>query len=484
MIMRIVKSDGVVIGTLYAQGYRRRELTRHYLAIPILLSVAGGLAGALLALPCVRPIVDSMLNSYILPYKDITFSGLNLALAVLMPVAFIGLSSFLIMRKILKKSAVELMKGDEQKAKVNFIERALRLDRFKFNTKFRIREQVRSIPRLLFLVLGVSAASMILLYGLTYNYSMDVVMKKGALARYLYPLEYNFKEVRNLQDGGIPKGAEPYNVLRCYPVGRQSVEFYLVGTEPNSVGFKMNDMQGNALPRDQVNISYPLASRLKLKEGDTISFVNKLDGKSYSLKIDGIVEAYGEQFVYMPLDEFNHMTGQPLGSYRTVLSSHEINFDKNLLAGVMDARDHEAYKDLARPTTVIVTSITILAVLIAVIIIYLVTLLMIDESRNTISLLKVFGYRRKELAKLILNSSTPAVFIGFWLGLPLMLAFGNTISDYVAEMINMVIPMIVNPLYVLISFVLIFAVYEITKWLCGRKLAKISMSEALKAGME
>jgi len=485
MIMRIVKSDGVVIGTLYAQGYRRRELIWHYLAIPILLSATGGIAGALLALPCVRPVVDSMLISYILPAKSISFSPLNLALAVLMPVAFIGLSSFLIMRKMLKKSAVELMKGDEQKAKVNFIERALRLDRFKFNTKFRIREQVRSIPRLLFLVLGVCAASMILLYGFTYNYSMDVVMEKGALARYLYPLEYNFKQVRNLhQDGGIPEGAEPYNAFRCYPKGRESVEFYLMGTEPNSVGFKMNDMRGSALSRDQVNISYPLSSRLKLKEGDTISVVTKLDGKSYSLKIDGIVEAYGEQFIYMSLDEFNRMTGQPPGSYRTVLSSHEIDFDKNLLAGVMDARNHEAYKDLARPTTVIVTSVTILAVLIAVIIIYLVTSLRIDESRNTISLLKILGYRRKELAKLILNSSMPAVFIGFWLGLPLMLVFGNNISDYVAEMINMVIPMIVSPLYVLISFVLIFLVYEITKLLCGRKLAKIFMSEALKAGTE
>jgi putative ABC transport system permease protein len=389
------------------------------------------------------------------------------------------------MRKILKKSAVELMKGDEQKAKVNFIERALRLDRFKFNTKFQIREQVRSIPRLLFLVLGVSAASMILLYGLTYNHSMDVVMEKGALARYLYPLEYNFKEVQNLQqNGGIPEGAEPYNAFRCYPEGKESVEFYLVGTEPDSVGFKMNDMRGNALSRDQVNISYPLASRLKLKEGDTIRFVNKLDGKSYSLKIDGIVEAYGEQFVFMPLDEFNRMTGQPLGSYRTVLSSHEIDFNKSLLAGVMDARDPEAFKDLAMPTTLIVTSVTALAVLIAVIIIYLVTSLMIDESRNTISLLKVLGYRGRELAKLILNSSTPAVSIGFWLGLPLMLAFGNILYGVVAEMINMVIPMIVNPLYVLTSFVLIFAVYEITKRLSGRKLAKISMSESLKAGTE
>jgi putative ABC transport system permease protein len=484
MIMRMVKSDSVVIGTLYAQGYRRSELIRHYLAIPILSAAVGGLAGALLALPCVKPVVDSMLVTYNLPAQDITFSPLNLALAVLMPVALIGLVSLFCIRNILKKNAVELMKGDAQKNRLNFIERALQLERFNFTTKFQLREQVRSLPRLLFLVLGVSAASMILLYGFTYNYSMDVVMKKGAIARYLYPIEYNFKELRNLQDGGIPAGAEPYNAIRVYPEGREKVEFYLVGTEPDSVGFKMNDMQGQALSKSQVNISYPLASRLKLKEGDTIRFVSKLDGKTYSLKIDGIVEAYGEQFVFMPLDDFNRMTGQPIGSYRTVLSSHEINFPDSELAGVMDARHPEAFNDLSTPTTLIVTSVTSLAVLIAVIIIFLVTSLLIDESRNTISLLKVLGYRGKELATLILNSSTPAVFVGFWLGLPFMLAFGNFLNGYVAEIMNMLIPMILNPWYVLLSFVIIFTVYETTKWMCGRKLTRITMSEALKAGIE
>jgi putative ABC transport system permease protein len=133
---------------------------------------------------------------------------------------------------------------------------------------------------------------------------------------------------------------------------------------------------------------------------------------------------------------------------------------------------------------VIIISVTALAVLVALIIIFLVTSLMIDESRAAISLFKIFGYRGKELAKLILNSSTPAVFIGFWLGLPFMLAFGNHLYAYVAEITNMVIPMMVNPLYVLLSFVLIFAVYEITKLLCGKKLAGISMGEALKAGAE
>jgi putative ABC transport system permease protein len=66
-------------------------------------------------------------------------------------------------------------------------------------------------------------------------------------------------------------------------------------------------------------------------------------------------------------------------------------------------------------------------------VIFLVTSLTIDESRSTITLLKIFGYRGKD---------------------------------------------------VLMGFVLICLVYEITKFLCGRKLAKISISEALKAGTE
>jgi putative ABC transport system permease protein len=63
------------------------------MAIPVSLAAAGGLSGTMLALRCVRPAVDSMLSFYILPDKSITFSPLNLALALLMPVAFTGLSS-------------------------------------------------------------------------------------------------------------------------------------------------------------------------------------------------------------------------------------------------------------------------------------------------------------------------------------------------------------------------------------------------------
>lgn len=480
MIRRMVKSDGVVIGMLYAQGYRQGELTRHYLAIPVLLSAAGGLAGTLLALPFIGPSVGLLTSSYNVPVTGLSYPPLSMALGVLMPMALLSLSSYIVLRRMLRKSAAELMKGDEQKAKVNSLERGLRLERFKFATKFQLREQIRSIPRLLFLLLGVSAASMLLLFGFTINHSMNFLMENGASDRN-FPMEYAFKEI---QQGAIPEGAEPFNAIRCYPEGRETAEFYLLGMEPDSIGINMRDSRGNNMPRNQVNITSPLANRLKLKVGDTLNFVNKVDGKLYSLTIDGIVKSYSAQYIYMPLDKFNRMTGYAPGSYIGVLSKNELEINENLLAGVHDFRELDALADLSLTMTAMVALIAIAASLAGAIIIFLVTSLMIEESRSTISLMKVFGYRRKEVAKLILNSSAPVVFIGFWLGLPLMLAVWNTLYGYLGEMINFVMPMIVSPWYVLISFVVIFAVYEVTKRLSGRKLAKISMSEALKAGTE
>lgn len=480
MITRTVKADSVIIGSLYALGYRRGELTRHYLAVPVLVTLAGSLAGTLLALPAVGPVVGSMLASYNLPDTGLHFAPHNLAISLLAPVILIGTASALSIRRILRKPAAELMKGGEKSGKVSALERALRLDRFRFATAFRIREQVRSIPRLLFLVLGVAAASMVMLFGLTYSHSMDVVTERGALDRYNYKIEYNFTEVQNLKDAPVPAGAEPYNTIRVHPEGREAVGFYLTGMLPDSVGMKLNDPRGSPLPRNQVNLTESLATRLKLGVGDTLKIVSQLDGATYSLRIDGIVQAYGEQFVTMPLAEFNQLTGQPAGSYRTVLAGQEMDFDESKLSGVLDTRDPGAFEQIGAPTSLIMGSVSALAVLIAVVILFLVTSLIIEESHGTVALFKVLGYRRRELAGLILNSATPAVIVGILLGFPAMLAFANLLFGIVADTLNMLIPMTVNPWHVVISFVVIFLVYEITKRLSGRKLARIAMSDAIK----
>lgn len=483
IIWRTVKADGVIIGTLYAQGYRRRELTRHYLAIPLLLAAAGGLTGVLLGLPTIDPTVKYMANSYyIIPYEKLAVSAADILAGILMPMVFLGLAALLVIRRELRKTAGELMKGDRGKAKVTLLERGLRLERFGFITKFRLREQLRSVPRLLFLLFGVTAASMMMLFGFTINHSMNVVFQSGMDGMYDYAWEYSFKEMRQ---GEVPDGATPFNAIRCYPENKENAEFYLTGIAPDADGILLRDADGNLLPKDQVNITRLLADRLKLREGSRVTFVSKLDGKTYALVVDGIIETYAGQFIYLPLDAFNQLTGQPADSYTGVFSTGTIPYEAWELSGIKDLRNlNNAMDDLAAPMALVAVFMTLIAALMGAIMIFLVTSLMIEESRGTISLLKVFGYRGKEVSTLILGGSTWVVLAGFALGVPLMLASAGAMYAYLGEMINMVLPIILSPAYVFLSFVLIMAVYLATKGFSGRKLMKIPMSEALKAGSE
>lgn len=127
---------------------------------------------------------------------------------------------------------------------------------------------------------------------------------------------------------------------------------------------------------------------------------------------------------------------------------------------------------------------TLIACAVGLIIIYLVTSLIIEENKNTISLFKIFGYRRREIRSLILNSSTFVIIAGFVIGIPVMAASMGAMYGYLGSMINLVLPTIISPIYVVVCFAAIMLTYQLSKLLCAKKLNAVSMSEALKAGTE
>lgn len=480
VIWRMIRNESVVIGTLYAQGYRRSELTRHYMAIPMLLAVAGGVTGSILALPSIEPAVIAMISYYNVPVKNIQPNVLNALIGIMMPILFLGLSSYFVINSELKHSPAELMKGDKQKTKVNALERMFKLERLKFSTKFKLREQLRSISRLLFLFLGVTSASVLMLFGFTIMNSMNYVFNTTDTYRFEY--EYAF---RNLQYGEAPEGAEIFNAGRFYPENNEKIEFYISGIEPDSTFLTLEDKNGNPLPNDQTNITKPLADRLGIRAGDNVSFIDKQSGKSYDFHIDAVADSYVEQFIFMPVAEFNARLGLPENSYTGLWSINKLDITDEQLSGTKSMSEIPSTMEEMFGTMVSMVSLmTIVSCVVALIIIYLVTSLMIEENKGTISLFKIFGYRRREIRSLILNSSTFVIVVGFLVSIPVMMASFGAMYGYLGSIINLVLPTIISPLYVGICFVAIMLTYQLSKFLCAKKVNMVSMSEALKAGME
>ncbi len=482
MIWRMIRQESVIIGTLYAQGYRRRELMRHYMALPVLLSVMGGVTGSLLALPSIAPSVIAMISYYNVPVIPMKLSILNVLIGILTPVLFLGLSSFLVIRSELKRSPAELMKGSEQKTKVNILERTIDLEKFKFSTKFKLREQLRSISRLLFLLLGVTGASVLMLLGFTIMNSMNYVFKNSTNDTYQFEYEYAFKE---LQYGKAPEGAEVFNAGRFYPENNEKVEFYVTGVEPDSTILTLHNSAGDPLANDQTNITKPLAERLNIKAGDNVTFVSKQDGKTYTFHIDAVADSYAGQFIFMPITEFNDGQGVPQNSYVGLWSTKKLDIPEELLSGTKSLSEtSNAMDELLGPMVSMVVAMTLIACVVGLIIIYLVTSMIVEENKNTISLFKIFGYRRGEIRTMILNSSTSVIVAGFIISIPVMAASMSAMYGYLGSMINLVLPTIISPLYVVICFAAIMVTYQLSKMLCAKKVNAVTASEALKAGNE
>jgi putative ABC transport system permease protein len=373
------------------------------------------------------------------------------------------------------------MRGGKSKDKVGFLERRVNLDRFKFNTKFKVREQLRSVARSTFLLLGIIMATMLLLLGFTAKSSLDYLMNNSFKEAFKYNYHYVFNSIQHDK----PTKGEAFLEIPFAAKSNSKLTFTVYGVSPDSQYISFKDKSGNILKSDKVLVTRPLADKLNIRPNDTINIVNRLDSKEYSIKVDGIAESYVGQYIYMPLDELNSMIGFPSGSYMGLWSSEKLDIPENKLLTVVTADEMKnALNALTQPLQSMIGTIAFMSFIIGLIVIYVVTSLTIEENKENISLMKVLGYRKKEVYSLILNSSSFIVILGYILGVPLILASMSAMYKSITKDMSITIPVTINYIYVLTGFVVIYLTYELSKLLSRRKVNKISMAEALKSGIE
>jgi len=110
--------------------------------------------------------------------------------------------------------------------------------------------------------------------------------------------------------------------------------------------------------------------------------------------------------------------------------------------------------------------------------------MIIEENRRSISTLEVLGYRDQELRRLVLSPNHLLVPVGFALGIPLGLALADMIARANAASGGVMMSILLTGKTLLISAVFIAAAYILSLALSARKLKKIDMVECLKEERE
>jgi putative ABC transport system permease protein len=417
-----------------------------------------------------------------MPVYDTVFNPWLIVFAILAPVLVLCGVTWRITGRMLKTPPAILMKGGEVNSKVNFLERHLRLGHLKFAAKFQIREQIRSLSRSFFLLLGVVLATMLMLYGLTMKSSVDYMLNEGIHELYNLKYEYVFASEKT---GMPPAGTEQFGAAYVSLAGNEDISFYISGVLPGTERIRLKDASGRAFKPEQTTITAPLAQKLNKHAGDSLSVIDTDNGKEHTFTIEKVADTYAGEFLFMPLNQFNAEFKLPADAYIGIWSDEPMSFPEG---EVQSTKSIDAivtgFGILINQMGPMIYGLIGAAFMLGLVIIYIVTGLVVDESRTSISLMKVFGYRKKEIGRLILGSNTLIVIAGYLLGVPALLGTVGVFYGSLTESLQIVLPVKLNATYMLLGFVIVMITYQFAKWMCRKKVARIPMSEALKAGSE
>jgi putative ABC transport system permease protein len=480
---RLIKSEFNQLGTLYALGYSKRKLLFHYLTYPILITLLGSIIGIAPGLLLCRPLIATQAIQYNLPTITLEIKPWIIILAILLPFIIIVPVCLRVIMKALKYSPVKLMKGILDEEGPSFLEKHINLKALNFDLRFKIREVIRNLPRTMLTFVSIIFASLLLLFGFIINDSINWVFNNGYEETFKYEYVYIFNSLH------FEKGAdgEKFWLQNFTAENRksESINLKLQSLEKDAKLIKLIDEKGNTISFSKNIITLPLAEKLGVKSGDSISIKSKIDDKIIQVKIDEIANNYIGDFIFIPLEDFYSKLDLPKNSYLGMLSESELNYDKADLSSKMEKKALTGgFKEMTKPLKSLLFFIAGAASFIGLILIYVVTSLIIEENRNNISLLKILGYQKKKIYSLILNSNTVIVILAYIVSLPLAKMSLNSLFKVVTSNMDFSIPAKIDTINIFIGFIIIMVTYELAKLLTRRKVVSIPMTEALKAARE
>ena len=288
----------------------------------------------------------------------------------------------------------------------------------------------------------------------------------------------------NTTDNGAGKiaQAEKYAVYtlqydRGEGNGEETVTVY--GISPDSAYWKDVNVGGG-----RIVFGGGLIDKFGLSEGDTVSMYDKYEDETRKMEFAGDSCTWGSRSdmnLYMSLDDFNEFFGNDADYFNAYASDEELELDPLYFASETTPDDMRAIGDqFTGMMDKMIGMLLSLSVFIFLLFIYLLTKAVIDRSARSISYMKVFGYRDREISKLYIRSITICVVASLVLCLPLIIGsltaiFRAMLISYSGN-IEIYVPWTAMAQTVAAGL----ATYLAVAALHTRSIKRVSLSEALK----
>ena len=488
----IAKEAGV-IGTLRASGYTKNELIRHYMTLPVIVTLVGALIGNILGYTAFKDVCAGMYyGSYSLPTYETRWNMDAFVLTTIVPFVIMLLVNLVLISKRLKLTPLKFLRRDLSTSKK---QKAVRLPDIRFFDRFRLRIILQNKSSYITLFVGIVFANILLLFGMMmaplldhyqeqtvdnmiadYQYILnvpdeidedDTYTLYGALSRFLTPS----LETEN-------KKAEKFCMesLETVPGKRDSESVTVYGTQQGSHYMKAD------FPDEGVYVSDGYAEKYNIKTGDTIWLKETYGDKTYSFAVKGIYVYPSGLSVFMSMPQFCRVFEKSDTYFNGYFSNEKItDIEEAYIASTITQDD---LTKISRQLDVSMGNmfqlINVFAVVLFALLIYLLTKLIIEKNEHSISMVKILGYENDEIVRLYLISTSWVVAVSVLLSLWIATWTIKVIYVYMMAEFSGWLSLYIEPAIYWKMFLMGMAVYALVALLQFFRISKIPMETALK----
>ena len=470
-VINQIREESSTIGALYALGVKKRDLMRHYIFMPTAISLFGGICGTAVGLSGLGSSwqTSDSYSYYSIPVFDKFIPGYLIVYALVMPPAVSIIVNFLVINKSLSRTALSLIRNEQKTSKG----RDIRLPDMPFMRKFMVRQMLRERRTVLTIIVGLSVSLMIFMMGLNCYVlcrNMGERPVEDTRYRYMYTYKYPSDEV--------PEGGEAVFItsLQKEAFG-YTLDITVMGIDDDNPYIDVDTVKG----RDSIVISDAVATKYGLGIGDILVLEDKSDDMYYAFKVEGIAPYSSGLTVFMDIDSCRELFGEDDDYYNAVMSDRKLDIDEGRLYSVTDKADIEkaagVFVDLMAPLyTLLITMSTVIFCLVM----FLMTSVMIDRASFGISLMKIFGFRGKEVKRLYLDGNRIAVMLGSLVSIPLAKIITDKLFPMFVSNVACGLYLDFEWYYYLIIYFAILAIYGLVSLLLTGKLSRMTPAEVLK----
>lgn len=467
-----INREQSIIGTLYSMGVSKKELMRHYLILPMTITVTACILGTVLGCLCIKlglQPVDTAAQ-YSIPDFDHYYPAYLIIYGIFIPPLITLIINMLVIHKKLSFTPCQLLRNNNNSLYSSNVKLP---EKMSYISCFRIRQLIREAKIGGVIVLGVFLSSLLLMMSVDTYVMLDNLIdsnKEDLHYSYMYILKYPMDEA---PEEGEAVYAES---LSCEVMG-YDMDIVILGISDDNPYFDFGTVKG----KKNLTVSTSVASKYGLSEGDKFILSNRVSEEDYSFTVADIVDYSVGLQVFMDIDDMRELFGKNDDYYNCILSAEELDIDTARIYSTSTSENIiKVSEGFMEQFTGMIYMFIILSVVFFVIVIYLMVSIMIERNARNISIMKIFGYKDGEVRKIYLDSNFVIILVASLISVPLSKAVMDSIMPWFVQHVASGFDISFSFIHYIFIYALIFVTYFLVSITLNRKIKKVTPADILK----